>query len=902
MIQTALDVGPVDHPLEREADRIAERVTGTSLRRAPVSARGVPAVSGGAADPAVTGAVDRLRGGGRPVPEGIRRRMEGASGADFSGVRVHVGSESDRLNESLGARAFTVGSDVFVRRAEFRPGTTAGDALLAHELTHTVQQGAVTVVPGAAVQAAPSVQRLEEPYRAPLGFREFRREKNKTKVDEYVREFEASVGAHYFVDADTKKLARIAVEKLKDTLSIIIGKELEKEDPNVDVREKAEERAKRVFFRDDATSAGQVGTDVEYEQLLKEGNVRELMTAFFNAAYYNGNRLPDTAGSVDTLQNQIISGAAERAFATTPTATVEQREELRRVGRWLRSYRRRAASSVMKMFAKDPFATGNVTALSASPWFQSFTLAASVRRRRRIGANDVRPRTPEFYAEAGTPLGGLERGFVEQHLRKKQELDEGEQLRDNQPLPWREGSVAYRRISNRWSRRVGSLGIPVQTGISATTARMLQAAKIIGLTPQQQETFLGALMAWMLPGGDHTLFEIQRGAGIARVRIDGRDPSSSRYTFVDAYQNLPGKPEIGEVRAIAGESGLPHDRLYEDAINSGGIVEHESSSFKSAHEALDEYINDPDLENFNTMYNEFMASLPPHMERTSDQGLKAYRLAAKKGRLERRKEVLDAYRDENKLSVEDFKRLLSKGNRQALTAWSGPLFPLMNDTMKYRHSWNPGKRLLGHLLFWRKVNEIVKEGYGTGAYETKMPKRLVSDQFVRANRARFGRRMKAAAEWMKYRSELPSLGRRLYAEIAWQADMAYDALQQLPKVGKESPVLAYRGEKASTSMGLRWAKRSWAKGKRLRHFLSFSRDKATADEFRKGGAGRGLLIVAKLVGKYGRDIAPFSSKIDEAEILLPSGAQLTPMREEEVAGAAAAAKVKEDEAVFVEEA
>lgn len=123
MIQTALDVGPVDDPLEREADRIAERVTGTSLRRAPASARGVPTASGGVADPAVTGAVGRSRGGGRPVPEGIRRRMEGVSGADLSGVRVHVGSESDRLNVSLGARAFTVGSDVFVRRAEFRPGT-----------------------------------------------------------------------------------------------------------------------------------------------------------------------------------------------------------------------------------------------------------------------------------------------------------------------------------------------------------------------------------------------------------------------------------------------------------------------------------------------------------------------------------------------------------------------------------------------------------------------------------------------------------------------------------------------------------------------------------------------------------------------------------------------------------
>ncbi|WP_327343109.1 DUF4157 domain-containing protein [Streptomyces europaeiscabiei] len=256
VVQTALDVGRVDDPLEREADRTAERVTGTSLRRAPAFARDTPAASGGAADPAVTGAVGRLRGGGggRPVPEGIRRRMEGASGADLSGVRVHVGSESDRLNESLGARAFTVGADVFVRRAEFRPGTTAGDALLAHELTHTIQQGAVAAVPGTATRTAPTVQRLAAPYRAPMGFRAFYGNGNRTLADEYVRDFEAKVGAHYFNDPDTVELARVAVEKLKDTLSTIIRKELEKADPAAETEQEAEDRAQRAFFRDDATT------------------------------------------------------------------------------------------------------------------------------------------------------------------------------------------------------------------------------------------------------------------------------------------------------------------------------------------------------------------------------------------------------------------------------------------------------------------------------------------------------------------------------------------------------------------------------------------------------------------------------------------------------------------------
>lgn len=142
MIQAKLEVGAVDDPLERAADRVALLVTGASLQYAPAVAGGAPVPGGGDAGPGVAQAVGRMRGQGRPVPERIRRRMETASGADLGGVRVHVGGESDRLNDTLGARAFTVGSDVFVRRSEYTPGTATGDALLAHELVHSLQQGA----------------------------------------------------------------------------------------------------------------------------------------------------------------------------------------------------------------------------------------------------------------------------------------------------------------------------------------------------------------------------------------------------------------------------------------------------------------------------------------------------------------------------------------------------------------------------------------------------------------------------------------------------------------------------------------------------------------------------------------------------------------------------------------
>jgi len=63
-------------------------------------------------------------------------------GADFRGVRVHTGTESSRLADSIQARAFTHGRDIYFANNVYQPGTRAGTRLLAHELTHTVQQGA----------------------------------------------------------------------------------------------------------------------------------------------------------------------------------------------------------------------------------------------------------------------------------------------------------------------------------------------------------------------------------------------------------------------------------------------------------------------------------------------------------------------------------------------------------------------------------------------------------------------------------------------------------------------------------------------------------------------------------------------------------------------------------------
>ena len=91
--------------------------------------------------PEIEQAIGRKRGGGQALDSGVLAQMEPAFGADFGGVRVHTDGEADRLNHSLSARAFTTGRDIFFRQGSYSPGSSSGRELLAHELTHVVQQG-----------------------------------------------------------------------------------------------------------------------------------------------------------------------------------------------------------------------------------------------------------------------------------------------------------------------------------------------------------------------------------------------------------------------------------------------------------------------------------------------------------------------------------------------------------------------------------------------------------------------------------------------------------------------------------------------------------------------------------------------------------------------------------------
>jgi hypothetical protein len=182
MLQTKLTLGPAADRYETEADRVAEQVV-RSTSTMPVQPKRAEAESeqqaeattpfepisvqraqrlilssrpafqsgdiqrqplhgpeGGEVESSVAQQIQSARGGGKPLQKSVLSRMEAGFGADFSNVRVHNGNQADILNRSLNARAFTTGNDIFFKRGEYNPGSTTGQKLIAHELTHTVQQ------------------------------------------------------------------------------------------------------------------------------------------------------------------------------------------------------------------------------------------------------------------------------------------------------------------------------------------------------------------------------------------------------------------------------------------------------------------------------------------------------------------------------------------------------------------------------------------------------------------------------------------------------------------------------------------------------------------------------------------------------------------------------------------
>ena len=130
--------------LPEEEDQLQMKSLGDSIT--PLVQR-KSSEGGVAATSDVETSIQQARGSGQPLSDDIRQPMEQAFGTDFGGVKIHTDSRSHQLNQSIQARAFTTGQDIFFRQGEYAPQSHGGKELLAHELTHVVQQNGSAVQP-----------------------------------------------------------------------------------------------------------------------------------------------------------------------------------------------------------------------------------------------------------------------------------------------------------------------------------------------------------------------------------------------------------------------------------------------------------------------------------------------------------------------------------------------------------------------------------------------------------------------------------------------------------------------------------------------------------------------------------------------------------------------------------
>ncbi len=153
LIQASLRVNAPDDAFEQEADSVADMVmrspaTSDNLDTTPTDPiaalhvqRTADEGAGLSASPAVEANIAQMQsGGGSPIPAADRSFFEQRMGHDFSQIRIHTDSRAVETSQSLNARAFTVGTDIAFDAGEYQPGTESGRHLLAHELTHTIQQ------------------------------------------------------------------------------------------------------------------------------------------------------------------------------------------------------------------------------------------------------------------------------------------------------------------------------------------------------------------------------------------------------------------------------------------------------------------------------------------------------------------------------------------------------------------------------------------------------------------------------------------------------------------------------------------------------------------------------------------------------------------------------------------
>ncbi|MFJ6775842.1 hypothetical protein ACIQOV_33620, partial [Kitasatospora sp. NPDC091257] len=525
-------------------------------------------------------------------------------------------------------------------------------------------------------------------------------------------EFEARLGAYAFAHPQAQAAARNAVQRLYDALRAAHP-------------ETPEGELYQVFLNTDRKpeegSAGQVGEQLglaEFRTMMRTGNTRELLTAFYNAAYVKDSPF----GLKQVLQRMLES--------PDPTATAEAMgldlRELAAQQDFLRSGTRSVLEilpGLNTMFAKDHFGTGTVIKQGAEPLKAGAEYLASLKARQArepVPPNDL---TAQGLQDRGMPLSPRE-------LAYQQGVGDGE------ALTWKPGRAHY--MLNEKSAWYGEAhrdkGMPLSTGISATTAKMLNAFRLLKVVDSAPQDMLLALTGWMLPLGDHSLYEILKGAQL----LDELPPlpPNALDDVSTLYQHIPGIPQQ-QVRALLGENGmLPHEAAYHDLLHKpradGGWRDDVVENAQRNRDGFTVAANDPT----------------------------------------RASRVVAEWLGRNPLSAREVLDRLTPAHFDALAVYTGPAYALINVALRF-----------GPLTRQRALEVQI-----TGLLRTPDPARLPSilkhDQVLAPLLTKLPRN-RTADDWKALKSAVKERLPQIERELIAHAELISESLAKLPPYSGE---------------------------------------------------------------------------------------------------------------------
>ncbi|MFJ6771763.1 hypothetical protein ACIQOV_12480 [Kitasatospora sp. NPDC091257] len=623
---------------------------------------------------------------------------------------------------------------------------------------------------------------------------------NAPEYETVAQNFERSVGLLAYRDERALQAARGSAYRLYEVLKAAHG------DPTG-------EQVYRVFLSKDPTSAGQVGehlTRDEFHELLANGNLRELMTAFFNAAYaHDGTQAPGSYGLKQVLNGLTEHGSPAARLRELGLDTTRVPQQLD----YLNSTTRKVSHALTggaSYFDKDYFATGAV----------AHRAPMALQREYRASSDARTPRT-----ETNPPE--LDRKLIEIRMPLSPRETTFQGAEASRTLQWEPGNFKHdvNTASTWYGETRNTKGMQLSTGVSATAAKMLGAFRALKVPDVPAEDMLLALVGWMLPLGDHSLYEILKGAELA-----GELPPVPSHLLTEAaamYRHVPGLPESTLRRELG---MLPHESVYHALASrsrrNGGFEEEGLESVRRV---------------WQRMVEPGQVPYPFEREWLMDNGLTREELGAR----------------------------LSVAHVEALNIYTGKAYPLINVLLKF-----DGPLL--HTALTKQIDTLL-----TGKVEA-VPSMLLDHPELGGLIASPGPKYRTP----EHTAELSRMARELLPEIEKElrihAEMIIEALDRLPAVtgvvyrgewglgrldGPESLFTAAKPGNKQSSAGL----------------LSTSRLEETAQEFlapdeklAQYRLAHRVLARIRLAGENGVDITPFSRYRDgEREILVKPDTVLT---------------------------